>query len=202
VDSLGSDNGFRVDQVYGETDVAVMHSYPMYVSWSRGPLDPDVVPFTCALTTALCGKPTLMEEFGGPTAQPGERSYVMEWVAYGQPRRQHMASEEDFAGYIDAVLPRLVDVGATGAMLWCFADYARELWDRPPCDEARHERFFGLVRPDGSLKPHAEVVRRFAASNPQVKEVTPFEMDVSADEYYEKPAMQLERLYRRYLENS
>jgi endo-1,4-beta-mannosidase len=202
VDSLHSDNGFRVDQVYGETDVAVMHTYPMYVPWSRSPLDPDAVPFTCALTTALCGKPTLMEEFGGPTAQPGEKSFVWKWVGYGQERRQFMASEEELAGYIGEVLPRLVEVRATGAMLWCFADYARELWDRPPCDEARHERFFGLVRPDGSLKPHAEVVKRFASSKPQVMEkpARAVEIDISSDEYYKKPEMHLERLYKRYLE--
>ena len=58
------------------TDVVVMHSYPMYVPWIEDPLDPDYVPFTCALTTALCGKPTLMEEFGGCTAPPGEASQV------------------------------------------------------------------------------------------------------------------------------
>ena len=44
-----------------------------------------------------------------------------------------MASEEDFAGYQAAILPNLVDVGATGALLWCWADHVEELWDRPPC---------------------------------------------------------------------
>ncbi|MEZ4516553.1 MAG: hypothetical protein R3C44_06845 [Chloroflexota bacterium] len=80
-----------------------------------------------------------------------------------------MASEEGLAEYIEAVLPRLVEVGATGAVIWCFADYVPELWDRPPCDEAKHERFFGLVRPDGSLKPHAEAIKRFAATHPRYK---------------------------------
>ena len=75
-----------------------------------------------------------------------------------------MAGEEEFARYVGEVLPRLVEVGATGAFLWCFADYAEDLWDRPPCDPggAMHERHFGLVRPDGSLKPHADVMRSFA----------------------------------------
>ena len=31
-------------------------------------LDPDFVPFTCALTTALCGKAALMEVPGDPAA--------------------------------------------------------------------------------------------------------------------------------------
>src|SRR5690606_39292451 len=61
--------------------------------WARSPLDPDFVPYTCALTTALCGKPTLMEEFGGCTAQPGEESYVWSWTAYGEPRDQFRSEE-------------------------------------------------------------------------------------------------------------
>ena len=150
--------GFRPNDVFAETDVAVMHGYPMYADWARGPLDPDFVPFLCALTTALCGKPTLMEEFGGCTEAPGRPSSVWRWRPYGQARDQFMASEEDLAAYLEMVLPRLVEVGALGAMIWCFADYAPELHGRPPCDENRHERFFGLVRPDGSVKPHAEVL--------------------------------------------
>ena len=201
IDSLHRDNGLRVDQVFAETDVAVMHAYPMYLHWARSPLDPDLVPFTCALTSALCGKPTLMEEFGGCTAGPGEPSQTWEWTAYGRPRKQFMASEEDLAAYIEAVLPRLVAVGATGALVWCFADYAPELWDRPPCDEARHERFFGLVRPDGTLKPHAEVLRAFAARNPQVQPEAPRRLTgvPAPDEFYANPMPHLLRCYEQFV---
>ena len=44
-----------------------------------------------------------------------------------------MASDEALAEYMQAVLPKLVEVGATGAMTWCFADYVPELWNIPPC---------------------------------------------------------------------
>jgi endo-1,4-beta-mannosidase len=169
VANLLQDNGLRVTEVFAETDVAVMHAYPMYGMLARSPLDPDFVPFTCALTAALCGKPVLMEEFGGCTAPPGRGSYMWRWLANHLPRVQFMASEEAMAEYLVGVLPRLVAVGATGAVLWCFADYAAELWDRPPCDLARHERHFGLVRPDGSLKPHAQVLKDFAATHPMVQ---------------------------------
>ena len=199
--SLFSAKPFRIDDTYTITDVAVMHSYPMYVPWLDNPLDPDFVPFTCALTTALCGKPTLMEEFGGCTAPPGEPSQVWEWTSYGTPRDQFMASEGDFADYIAAVLPRLVQVGATGAMIWCYADYTPDLYDRPPCVESIHERFFGLVRPDGSLKPHAEVIRRFAESTPTVQPAThTLPLDLSPDEYYADPEGHIRRLYQVYLE--
>lgn len=199
--SLFEDNGLRIHDIYAETDVAVMHSYPMYVPQARHPLDPDWVPFTCALVTAMCGKPTLMEEWGGCTAAPGEPSQIWNWTAYGQPRSQFMASEDDLAAYVEAVLPRLVEVGATGAFVWCYADYAPELWDRPPCDEARHERFFGLVRPDGSLKPHAEVIRRFAASRPVVRTEPSrrVHLDLSPDDYYADPIGNITRLYQRYI---
>ncbi len=201
--SLLMDPGLRVHDVFAETDVAVMHSYPMYAPWAHGPLDPDMVPYTCALTSALCGKPTLMEEFGGPTAPPGHDSFVWKWQAYGKPHEQFMASEEALAEYIEAVLPGLVEVGATGALVWCFADYHESLWDQPPCDHAWHERFFGLVRPDGSLKPHAEVLQRFAASQPTVLEqpTRTLELDITPDEYYLTGAnVNLVRLYRRFTE--
>jgi endo-1,4-beta-mannosidase len=112
-----------------------------------------------------------------------------------------MAGEEVFADYVAATLPRLVDVGSTGAFLWCFADYASELWDRPPCEDsgARHERHFGLVRPDGTLKPHAEALKAFAATNPEV--IAPKRavvLDVDPDEYYENPAGHARRLYESF----
>jgi hypothetical protein len=173
VASLVEDNGLRVPDVFAELDLAAMHAYPMYADWARGPLDVDFVPFTCALTAALCGRPVLMEEFGGCTEAPGRPSGWWEWPCFGAPRRQFMASEEDLAAYVEAVLPRLVDVGATGALLWCYADYGEELADRPPCDESRHERWFGLVRPDGSWKPHARAVQRFAATRPVVRTGVP-----------------------------
>ncbi len=199
--SLFRSDPLRIDDTFTIADVAVMHSYPMYVPWLDNPLDPDYVPFTCALTTALCGKPTLMEEFGGCTAPPGEPSQTWEWVSYGEPRAQFMASEEDFAAYIEAVLPRLVQVGATGAMIWCYADYAPELYDRPPCLESLHERFFGLVRPDGSLKPHAEVIRQFAAAQPVVQPpVHTVSLDMTPDDFYADPEGNVRRLYKTYLE--
>jgi endo-1,4-beta-mannosidase len=197
--NLFADNGLRVDHVFAESDVAVMHGYPMYVDWARDPLDPDFVPYLCALVTGLTGKPCLAEEWGGCTSPDNAGSTTWAWTAYGAPRAQFMAGEEAFAEYVEEVLPRLVDVGATGAFMWCFSDYHPDLWDRPPCDEggAKHERHFGLVRPDGSLKPHAEVIRRFAATGPTVRApVKTLTLDVTSDEYYLDPASHARRLYQ------
>jgi endo-1,4-beta-mannosidase len=112
-----------------------------------------------------------------------------------------MAGEEDFANYVRETLPRLVEVGATGAMLWCFADYVPELWDLPPCEEtgAKHERHFGLVRGDGSLKPHAEVVKEFVATGPRVVSPTrAVRLDITPDEYYLDPEGHARRLYESF----
>ena len=200
-DGLHRDNGLRIDKVYAHTDVAVMHSYPMYTPWARQPLDPDFVPFTCALTAALSGKPVLMEEFGGCTALPGEATYMMKWTeTNGHEREQFMASEEDFAEFLSLTIPKLQESGATGAMLWCYADYIPELWDLPPCQNSVHERFFGLVRPDGSLKPHARVIQEFAKSRPQVKPIPDYaKFKVDADEFYADPTPFLLDFYKQYL---
>ena len=202
VASLLENNGLRVDQVFAESDLAVMHGYPMYIPWARDELDPDFVPYLCALTSALSGRQCLAEEWGGCTAPDRAPSTTWEWTSYGSARSQFMAGEEALAEYVEQTLPRLVDVGALGAFMWCFADYSPDLWDRPPCDEtgAKHERHFGLVRPDGTLKPHAETIAQFSATSPTV--VTPpdrkVDIDITADEYYEDPAGHAQRLYQDF----
>lgn len=199
-DSLLQDNGLRVNDVFGETDVAVMHAYPMYASWARGPLDPWFVPYACAATTALCGKPVLMQEFGGCTVPPGQASQTWSWTSYGAPRKQFVASEQELAEFVRATLRNLHTVGATGAFLWCFADYVPELWNRPPCDQARHERFFGLVRPDGSLKPHARVLQEFAHSRPMIQAMPEWaRVDLKTETYYRNPKQELVKQYAPFL---
>jgi endo-1,4-beta-mannosidase len=145
-----------------------------------------------------------MEEFGGCTSQPGEPSYTMEWTeTNGRERTQFMAGEEEFAEYIKQVLPNLHDSGATGAMLWCYADYVEELWDLPPCQNAQHERWFGLVRPDGSLKPHAKVIQEFAKTAPLVQPIPDYaKIQINPDDFYEEPLVHLVDLYQKYLEGA
>jgi hypothetical protein len=59
------------------------------------------------------------------------------------------------------------------------------------------------VRPDGSLKPHAEVIRRFAATRPRVQPARRrVNLSLDPDEYYRDPAGHAERAYRAFLETS
>lgn len=197
--SLSEDNGLRVDRMFAEADMAVMHAYPIYANFGAAALDPDAVPFATALTAALSGKPTLMEEFGACTAPPGQPTSTWEWQALGQSWSQVMLSEEVLAEHLADVLPRLVEVGAVGALLWCYADYHQDLWERPPCDTKLHERHFGLVRPDGSLKPHAELVRRFVAAGPTITTPAPrARIEIDGDAFHADPAAMLPGLFETF----
>jgi hypothetical protein len=85
-------------------------------------------------------------------------------------------------------------------LVWCYADYIPELWEAPPCKESKHERFFGLVRPDGTLKPHALVLKEFAAARPQVQPIPESaKLQVNPEEYYFAPGRHIQTLYQQYL---
>ena len=94
--------------------------------WARGPLDECFVPALCAMTRELACKRregekgegegdggrgerekgvrvVFAEEFGGCTQKRGEASGEMTWLSFGEPRTQFMASESDFAVYLEKV---------------------------------------------------------------------------------------------------
>ena len=205
--SLTSENNMRVDDLGTVCDENVMHAYPLYCDAARSFLDPELVPFSCALTTALAGsgRPTLMQEFGLCTAPPGEPGRTITDDFLGRPRSQYLASELEGAAYYDAVLDGLLRTGAAGAYAWCYGDYDTALFDRPPLATAVRERTFGLVRSDGSEKPAADVFRKFRERRDTgMIERSPVAqiLDVSADEYYRAPARHFERLYARWVSRS
>jgi endo-1,4-beta-mannosidase len=201
--SLTTLNHLRADQVFREADFAVMHAYPIYANFGDDALDPDTVPFATALTAALAGKPAMMEEFGACTAPPGSETTSWQWQTEYQAWDQVMLSEETLADHLAEVLPRLVEVGSTGAMIWCYADYHEDLWDRPPCDKQLHERHFGLVRPDGSLKPHAGVIRDFIASGPVIAAPSArARLEVDGEAFYADPGGAVPDLFRAFKEGS
>jgi endo-1,4-beta-mannosidase len=202
--SLTTDNYMRVDDVGEIADEDLMHAYPLYYDGARSFLDPELVPFSCALTAELSGRGRrpLMQEFGLCTAPRGAPGQTITDDFLGKPLRQYLASEEEGAAYYHAVLQRLVNTGATGAYAWSYGDYDSRLFDREPLALAVRERTFGLVRADGSEKPAADVFRKFRqrrdagtlgqASVPKV-------LDVTADEYYRAPGKHFARLYEKWV---
>lgn len=85
-------------------------------------------------------------------------------------------------------------------MLWCFLDYHPCLYDRPPCDQSIHEPTFGLVSLDGSLSPHEEILRRFAATGPVVQQPRKVvKMEIRLEEFCQDPNFHAERLDWNFL---
>ncbi|MEP6729804.1 MAG: cellulase family glycosylhydrolase [bacterium] len=202
--SLTTDNNMRVDDLATLLDEDVMHAYPLYSQYARSFLDPELVPFSCALTADLAahGRAPLMQEFGLCTAPKESEGITIADDFLGQPRTQYLASEEEGATYFESVVNRLAETGAAGAYAWCYADYDESLFSRPPLDRAIRERTFGLVRADGSEKPAARVfraLRRRRDAGELTRGPAARVVDVSADEYYRSPAEHFERLYAAWV---
>lgn len=202
--SLTTDNNMRVDDLANIVDEDVMHAYPLYSDFARSFLDPELVPFSCALTAGLSGKGRrpLMQEFGICTAPNGSAGFTITDDFLGAPRSQYLASEEEQAAYYEAVLERLLATGAGGAYAWCYGDYDSRLFERPPLATAVRERTFGIVRADASEKPAADVFRKFRQrrdEGAQVQATVPRVLDISADEYYRAPAKHFGRLYSKWV---
>lgn len=194
----------RIDDLGATLDEDVMHAYPLYSEYARSFLDPELVPFACALTAQLSGqrRPPLMQEFGLCMAPKGSTGISIVDDFLGQPRKQYLASEDEGATYYESVITRLAQTGAAGAYAWCYADYDAQLFDRPPLDRAVRERTFGLVRADGSEKPAAQVFRGLRASRDAEglpRGTQPEVLDVRADEYYRAPGAHFARLYTQWL---
>jgi endo-1,4-beta-mannosidase len=170
-------------------DFLTMHGYPGYAAWADGPTDERILPFLARLTRWLGdGADVLFAEFGVPTGRSSSGPALVD--------------EQAAASYVDRALDALLECGSTGAMLWCYSDYAEAIWERPPLDLAVHERSFGLWRADASPKPAVAVVEAFAKRRvaPRVVDsiAAPTWIDIDAAGFYRAPGSELPRLYRRY----
>jgi endo-1,4-beta-mannosidase len=202
--SLTANTHMRIDDLASVVDEDCMHAYPLYCDVARSFLDPELVPFSCALTAELAatGRAPLMHEFGICTAPKGSPGLTITDDFLGRSLPQYLASEEEGGRYYEEVLERLAATGAAGAYAWCYGDYDPALFARAPFDSALRERSFGLVRADGSEKPAALAVRKFAAR--LARGDVPFGrapsiLDVTADAYYADPGRHFRRLYERWV---
>ena len=187
MEDLEEDRRIGPAEVARYCDVVSMHGYPAYTGWVDGPTDDRLLPFLALITGWLAGgAEVVFEEFGLPTGSP---------PGTGAGR---LVDEETAAAYTGRALDGLRHAGAAGALLWCFADYAPALHRRPPFDEARHERSFGLWRSDGSAKPAvAEITSRAGSLRRSPPGALPW-LDIDVDEYLADRTGQLTRLFRRY----
>lgn len=200
--SLQGDNGFRVDHMSQVLDVVAFHIWTIYTPFSEGPLDLDTALFLYNLVADLAGKPVLVQEFGLPTAAPGESGRTIRDRFLDREEEQYLASEAEQADFVGKCLEGFYLAGATGAMVWCLFDFASELWQRPPYDHCVRERSFGIVRSDLSLKPAAEILRQLIEDVREMRLGEPGSMRrklwLSPEEYYRDPTWWLDDALRRW----
>jgi endo-1,4-beta-mannosidase len=198
--ALTSYNGFRPDLLAAHNTFLSMHSYSIYYPPTEGsdPLNSNVVPLAALVTEALGGKRTLLEEFGYASSEKGDISEYKIVRRGNAESRQFFADDASGGKYYQEVLEKLAKCGALGAFGWIFSDYDPVLWDKPPFDTHVHERFFGLTRYDGTVKPSGAAMRAFserdAAGNLPSRTIAPLRLD--PDEWYRAPAANFERLFR------
>jgi len=170
-------------------DVLCMHGYPLYASWCRGPMDPELIAFLADVTRWLGGKEVLFAEFGAPTRD-------------GDPQAEREAggillSEREAADYIPRALSRVHAAGTVGALIWCHADYAPPIWSEPPLDVAPHERHFGLWRWDGTPKPAVDTLAEWRG-RARAAPPPPERLDADRARFYDAPHENLVRMYRAH----
>jgi len=116
-----------------EVTSAVSHGYPVG-RLGRWTADPGLVPSCVAPPTACLARPTcVMDRVWRLHHRPGIAVFQ---CGSGPSYRQTPAAvhgfEQEFASYIEQVLPRLAGGWATGAMaLVVMPNYARRLWAPP-----------------------------------------------------------------------
>jgi endo-1,4-beta-mannosidase len=170
-----------------------MHGYPLYAEWARGATDEMLLPFLGLITRWLSGREVLFQEFGAPTLASNLS------ISATHTSKVLLLKEDEAARFTCKALSHLRDCGMTGAMLWCFGDYAEELWDKPPLDEAIHERTFGLWQADYGCKPAIAEVEKAVGWNCKRADDQFDWIDVSSDDFYKNPSENLRRLYNTYL---
>jgi len=174
-------------------DYMVVHGYPVYSKWVKNPLDSDMLPFLCALTESMGGKPVIVEEFGAPAVSEDFKKEI-------KCSKIYTATEDEQARYYKETLQKIYEFGSRGALAWCYADYDKSLWGKPPLDEKPHERFFGITRSDGTLKLAAKVLKEFAYKGLEVK-TSSKKLNFSKKTHYSKPLERITWYYQKYSRN-
>ncbi|MGR6835219.1 glycoside hydrolase 5 family protein [Syntrophomonas erecta] len=173
-------------------DFLCMHGYPFYLSWVSDPLDVHILPFLGLVTAWLGHKPVLFQEFGAPTRP------VIPPLTYQPSLSTPLWEETRVANYYRQALNLLSASGIIGALAWCFADYIPELWELPPLKENAHERYFGLVRHDGSVKPALEFFSDFASTNFNENIFSDWLSGFSRDDFYLSPRQNLTAMFSKF----
>jgi endo-1,4-beta-mannosidase len=175
-------------------DFLCMHGYPIYADFAEGPTDERLLPFLALITHWLGGREVLFEEFGAPALLAGA---ALDRARSAAPQIT-LLDEENAATFTRRAVEALQRSGCSGAMLWCYGDYAEALWNDPPLDSAPWERWFGLWRADESPKSAVAEVTSFEDRRRVSPPDVPW-IDIDQAEFSTRPQEHLRRLYRRFI---
>lgn len=192
-EDLEEDRHLWPQDAAGYCDFLSMHGYPFYLSW----VDQDdvyLLPFLGTITAWLGGAPVLFQEFGWPSkpAQSAERPNQQMDV------KTPLWSEKQIDAFYNQALALLQAGGMIGALGWCFADYHPQLYDQPPLQENCHERYFGLTRWDGSVKPALKTLGAWTDKPRCPQELPAWLKNENPDCFYDDPTGNLQRWFKDY----
>lgn len=182
-EDLEEDRRMGPKEVARWCDFLSIHAYSIYASWSSDRMDESVVPFLGLLTGWLGSKEVFIEEVGIPSSD--------------HYKGEKIVSEERAYSYYERLLQRMSRYPFLGTLFWCYGDYSKALWERPPLDEAPHERYFGVFREDRSPKSFLSLFPLLQRERPR-KEIKLDWIEIEPNEYFRNPKEHLSRLYRRF----
>ncbi len=204
VEDLAKNGGLTLRLVARRLDYVGIRVTLHHISWSEGPFDEAILPFVVRITGWLAKIPVLVQEFGLPTIPTLQDSWSR---MIRDEEGLSLFSEDDVAEFTEEALTHLHRSRALGGLWKSFRDFHPSIWNWPSLDRNIPERFFGLLRHDGSPKPIATVFKKELTETEDGRSKTKDArqesvewIDVGEEEYYQDPKQHLSRLYRRFRE--
>ncbi len=193
---LGRRKGITPTLAAKYLDYLSISGQPQGVSWTEDPFSPALPCFLGSLAGWLGKSPVMLQEFGLAT-----KSMLSEDLNFdlGMEDDRLLVSEEGAAVYAEDVISKLGRLHVMGAFWKSYGDYHPSIWKRPPLNNLKYERSYGLVRHDGTPKFAASVFASEANALEQER-ISSEWIDLSQEEYYRDPDQHLRRLYGRFRE--
>jgi len=197
VEDLAKNWGLTLRLVAQSLDYVGIQVNLHHISWSEGPFDKAVLPFVASITEWLAKRPISLLDFGLPTIPTVQDSWSRMIRDQGGVS---LFNEDDVAEFVGEELAQLRRFRMLGVFWESFGDYHPSIWNWPPLDRNMPERFFGLLRHDGTPKPAAAVFKPRPTETEEGRQESVEWIDVVEEEYYRDPRHHLSRLYRRFRE--
>lgn len=183
-EDLEEDRKMGPKEVASFCDFLSMHTYSIYAKWAKDPLDEDVTPFLGVLTQWLGSKKVLIEEVGVSSSKGMKGELIV--------------SEDQAFDYYERLLPRLGSFDFLGVFFWCYGDYAKTLWEKPPFHQKKQERYFGLFHEDRRPKSYVSLLKDFHVQKKEKSSVSLDWIGIEPEEYFQDPGRHLTRLYLQF----